>query len=316
MTATEKPQVPAGWFSRRRLARRLVLAGVVGSLAWFSISLAVAYKLTRRPQPPFAEGVVDVPWGTLVSERLKTRDGHEIGAWYHEGREGLPTILLLHGNGGSRKNSLERAEVLASRGYSVLLISLRAHGDSTGDFNDIGYGARLDVLAAVESLERRHPGRPIIVHGTSLGAAAAVFASTELGHRVRGYILESPYQDLKVAVWNRTENALPPVLDWLAYRGLLAATSLILPYVDEISPVERISGIPKDVPVLIIAGGADKLARPSEAQALLNRVKSHGTLVTFEKAGHLKFLKTEPERYRRTIFDFLEPLSGALTSGR
>ena len=52
-----------------------------------------------------------------------------------------------------------------------------------------------------------------------MGSAAAVFAAGELGHRVHGYILESPYQDLKVAVWNRVNVALPPVLSHAAYAG-------------------------------------------------------------------------------------------------
>ena len=82
----------------------------------------------------------------------------------------------------------------------------RAHGDSTGEFDDAGYGARRDVCAAVEFLERRRPGRPVIVDGNSLGSAAAIFAAGELGHRVAAYILECPYQDLKIAVWNRIDN--------------------------------------------------------------------------------------------------------------
>ena len=65
------------------------------------------------------------------------------------------------------------------------------------------------MWAAVEFLEKRRPGRPLIVSGNSMGSAAAVFAAKELGHRVQGYILESPYQDLKVAVWNRLDNSLP-----------------------------------------------------------------------------------------------------------
>ena len=62
----------------------------------------------------------------------------------------------------------------------MLLITLRAHGDSTGALNDIGFGARHDVVAAIDFLERCRPGRPIVVHGASLGAAAALFASAEL----------------------------------------------------------------------------------------------------------------------------------------
>src|SRR5437016_12545555 len=117
------------------------------------------------------------------------------------------------------------------------MISLRAPGDSTGDFNDIGFSARHDVIAAVEFLERRRPGRPVVVLGVSLGAAAAIFAAGELGHRVQGYILESPYQDLKVAVRNRVETYLPPVVDRLAYQGLLTVGPLVIRELEKISPV-------------------------------------------------------------------------------
>src|SRR5262249_51910158 len=156
------------------------------------------------------------------------RDGEQIGAWLLHGRAGRPSVLLLHGNGGGRAQCLGRAEILVRAGCSVLMISLRAHGDSTGERNDIGYSARHDVLAAVEFLERQQPGTPILVHGMSLGAAAALFAARELGGRTSGYILESPYQDLKTAVRNRTENTLPPALDWIAYQGLLIVSSIVL----------------------------------------------------------------------------------------
>ena len=119
------------------------------------------------------------------------RSGH--GSW--KGNPEAPSVLLLHGNKGSRANSLKRAEFLAQAGYAVLMISFRAHGDSTGEFNDVGYSARQDVVAGVEFLEKKRPGHSIVVMGVSLGSAAAIFASAELGHRVRGYILESPYQD-------------------------------------------------------------------------------------------------------------------------
>ena len=93
-------------------------------------------------------------------------------------------------------------------------------------------------------------------------------------HRVQGYILESPYRNLKVAVRHRTENALPPLLDRIAYLGLLVVSPLILPDLEQTSPVDAIRGIPPEVPVLILAGGEDPVARPDEAQAILDRVRS------------------------------------------
>lgn len=244
-------------------------------------------------------------WGTLLPERLTTRDGHTLGAWLIRGRDDAPSVLLVHGNGGSRRDCLGRAELLAGHGCTVLMISARAHGDSTGEFNDIGYGARLDIVAGVESLERLRPGRPVVVHGTSMGAAAAALASGELGGRVRGYILESPYRDLRTAVWNRVENALPPVLDAIAYRGLMAVAPAVLPGLDRIAPVEAIVGVPADVPVLILAGDRDRMARPEEAQALFERVRSHGTLHVFPGADHLRMKEADPDRYREAVLGLI-----------
>jgi len=279
----------AGWpspglINRKRLRLGLLLTSLLLAL-WLAASFAVAYRLTRRDRPPFNEPVPAVSWGKVEPHRLRTRDGQEVGAWFVRGDEQAPSVLLLHGNGGSRIQCLDRAELLAAEGCTLLLVSLRAHGDSTGEFNDIGYSARHDVIAAVEFLERHRPGKPIVVLGASLGAAAAVFASGELAHRVMGYILESPYKDLKTAVRNRTENALPPVLDELAYRGLLLVSCWILPDLNKISPLAAIGGIPGDVPVLILAGGDDRHARPEEARALHDRVRAHSRLIVFEQGG-------------------------------
>jgi uncharacterized protein len=293
---------------RRRFKLGLLLLGVILTL-WLLASLAVAYRLTRRSQPPFPEPVPAVDWARFESERLMTVDGPEIGAWLAVGATDAPSVLLIHGIGASRSACLSRAKLLTAKGCSVLMISLRAHGDSTGDFNDMGYSARHDVVAAVEFLERRRPGNPIIVHGLSMGAGAAVFASGELAHRIKGYVLESPYRDLKIAVRNRTENALPPPLDLIAYLGLLAVSPLVLPDLKRISPVDAIGGIPADVPVLILAGGEDPVARPDEAQAILERVRSHGRLVLFEHGGHMNFPQTYPDLYQRSVLGFVREIN-------
>jgi uncharacterized protein len=141
-----------------------------------------------------------------------------------------------------------------------------------------------------------------------MGAASALFAAGELRHRVSGYILECPYKDLKTAVANRTENALPPVVDRIAYRGLLLVAPLVLPELEKISPLAAIAGIPENVPVLTLAGENDRNARPEESRALHDRVKSHSTLAIFEGAGHVRLRDADPGRYRRLLVDFLKAL--------
>ena len=186
-----------------------------------------------------------------------------------------------------------------------MLISMRAHGDSTGDFNDIGYSARHDVAAAVDFLERRRPGRPIVILGVSLGSAAAAFAAGELGERVAGYVLESPFADLKTAVRNRTRAYLPTPLDQIAYLGLRAAGMAILPNLDAIAPAAAVADVPADVPVLILAGEADRRATPEEARAVFDRVRSHARLVMFPGARHKNLAEIDPPRYRRILVEFV-----------
>ncbi len=90
-----------------------------------------------------------------------------------------------------------------------------------------------------------------------------------------------------------------PAADW----GVVSP--LVLPELEKTSPLDAISGIPVDVPVLILAGGEDPVARPDEAQAILERIRSHGKLIIFEHAGHMNFPETDPDLYQRSVLEFL-----------
>jgi hypothetical protein len=142
----------------------LIAVGLAIAL-WLLSSYAVAYRLTRRLHAIHPEPTPSITWGTIEPLRLATSDGEEIGAWYVDSKPNEPVVLLLHGHGGCRGNCLGRAELAASWGCSVMMISLRAHGDSTGDFDDIGYSARHDVVSAVDWIEKRHSDRPVVIWG-------------------------------------------------------------------------------------------------------------------------------------------------------
>ena len=79
---------------------------------------------------------------------------------------------------------------------------------------------------------------------------------------------------------------------------------LFLPHIDQISPHRAVDGIPDDVPVLILAGDADRHARLHEARAIFARVASHGKLVLFAGAGHGSLFNSDRDLYERTVLDF------------
>ena len=62
-------------------------------------------------------------------------------------------------------------------------------------------------------------------------------------------------------------------------------------------------------PALASGGeGAVYPARPQEARAIHDRIRSHARLVLFERAGHMNFPEADPGRYRRVVLDFIRSI--------
>jgi alpha-beta hydrolase superfamily lysophospholipase len=282
-------------FTKRRLVAIVALAGLI---VWLGSSALVARMFTHRRSAPFPESPPHVAWAKVEGHRLRTSDNQEIGAWLVRGDRQKGCVLLLHGNGESRRQMLPVMQWLAEAHFTVLAISLRA---------DLGWSARHDVTAAVAFLRRECPRQSVYIVGRSLGAAAAIFAAGELDGTIAGYFLEQPYKDLKTATWNRLQHYLPLVLDWIAYAGLRLWAPVFLPVdPDQLSPHDHIQDIPESVPVVFVTGSADRHAHLDEVTAMYHRIKSHATLVVFDGAAHESLDRYDAGLYQTTLFRFLE----------
>lgn len=281
-----------------RLALVCLLLLPVGGVAMGALA---ARHLTRRAAPPSPEP----PPPGWQAVALTATDGTRLGGWLHPGTDGAPCVLALHGNGSSRTGLRHVLDVLAGDGACVLALSLRAHGDSGGELNDFGWSAALDVEAGVAFLERELPGRRRLVFGTSLGAAAALYAARSTGTRVDGYALESPYRDLETAVRNRLRMRLGPA-EPLAFALLWPWGARVLP-VDpaNLRPVDAVRGVPASVPLLLLAGDRDLHATPREAEDIAASAPGPVRLERFPDAAHGMLQRSDAERYRALLRAFV-----------
>ncbi|MDX1970715.1 MAG: alpha/beta fold hydrolase [Planctomycetaceae bacterium] len=264
---------------------------------WLGLSCVVASALTQRAHPMRAE---QLPSGTASrweTVRLSTSDGETLGAWFAIGDREQPVVLLFHGNGGCRSSMLPQADWLVARGCGVLLVTLRAHGDSTGTRNDIGYSSRLDVRSAVDWVAQRDPTRRRIVWGQSVGGAAAILASLDAELPVDGYILECVFADLDRAVWNRLRMYLPPVLDQIAYVGLRVVAPAFVPHLDETAPARAAKRMPTDRPVLLLAGSIDRRATVAESQEIAASIGECAHVAIVEGGDHLTLHDANSQQY-------------------
>src|SRR5262249_36417926 len=89
-----------------------------------------------------------------------------------------------------------------------------------------------------------------------------------------------------------------------------------LPELDRMAPVEAIRAVPVSVPVLLLAGGRDRLARPEEARALYDRVRTRARLVWFDEAGRESYYAPDSLRYPHVVLELLHSATAPATDVR
>ncbi|MET0656684.1 MAG: alpha/beta hydrolase [Steroidobacteraceae bacterium] len=92
------------------------------------------------------------------------------------GNVGQPPVVLMHGGGQTRHSWGRAADALAKRGYHVISLDLRGHGDSDWA-PDLDYS--LDAFAADLRLVLQTLAAPAAIVGASLGGVTGLIAVGE-----------------------------------------------------------------------------------------------------------------------------------------
>jgi pimeloyl-ACP methyl ester carboxylesterase len=117
-----------------------------------------------------------------------------------------PLVVGIHGMGDLRSVFRFTTPALVDAGYRVATFDLRGHGDSSDGFDaydDIAL--KSDTLALIDHLG----GGPVVLLGSSMGAAASVLVATERPDTVAGIGLLGPFvRDPKQTAIGRSMNSL------------------------------------------------------------------------------------------------------------
>ena len=249
-----------GKLRRKRLLRR----SAFGTLGLLVLSLVASWVVgglfisshPRTVGPPPA----DFP-AKLIN--LRSDSGATLAGWHVPSMNHQGVVVLLHGIRGSRLAMVDRARFLHSAGYSLVMIDLQAHGESTGDAITLGHLEKHDVRAAVKYAKSQHPREPIAVVAVSLGAASALLASP-LG--VDALIIESMYPNIDAAVHNRVA-AQMGFLSWLPANLLLVQLKPRLGISPEdLRPIDYVPEV--DCPLFVMSGTKDEHTTPAETKAI------------------------------------------------
>lgn len=117
-------------------------------------------------------------------------------------REPVAAAVLFNGGGGAvglltriprpGANFLVRSRArFVSEGVATAVIDTPTDLSSMSDGYRMGRRHADDVARVVAELERRFPGKPVFLVGTSRGTVSAAYAGAALGERVAGVVLTS-----------------------------------------------------------------------------------------------------------------------------
>lgn len=248
---------------RRRVAIGLPLMfGGVGSAVYALQDRLIYFPDPTPPPPPGLLGLAGV-------ERvaLRTADGLALLGWHAAPtRAGAPTILYLHGNGGSLAHRAPRVQRFLQHGFGALFVQWRGYGGNPGTPGEDAFAR--DAEAGLGFLrERDVAASRTVLWGESLGTGIAVRIAAERPGEVAAVVLESPYTSL---------------LD-LAHRHypILPARLLLRDRYDSLSRIPLVTA-----PILILQGSADTLVPPEMGRRLAAAARAPVELWEAPGAGH------------------------------
>jgi uncharacterized protein len=231
------------------------------------------------------------------------RNALKIAGWWI-GRAGADaTAVVVHGYADAKVGALAWAPMWHDAGVNVLLIDLRAHGESGGRLTSAGFHERDDLDAVINSirLERPDASRRLYLWGGSLGGAVAL-ATAARREDIDGVVADGVFDRYPNVVANHARLIAAPatMLQPLTVRlaGWLADADF-----EQVAPVEMLAQI--NCPVLLVHTRQDPFVPPDEienlARAMTRRSVEGDEHWILENEGHLRAIHHDPAGYAERI---------------
>lgn len=201
------------------------------------------------------------------------------------------TVLVLHGIYQSKDHRLVLpwGRRWAAAGYRAVMVDLRGHGRSSGDWLTYGAVDSRDMIQVIDALaERGLIAGKLGVFGGSYGGATALQLAAD-DPRVDAVVVVAAYTSMRDVVPNFARQFLP-VIEWFISDAKFDAAIDLAGEMagfdpDRASALEAIART--RTPVLLIHGDEDRHVRPEHSRILHAAAPEHSKLVLLDDEGHM-----------------------------
>lgn len=237
---------------------------------------------------------------------ITSHDGLRLHAKYYHTADGAPLTIFMHGyRGGALRDGNGAFIISKRRGYNVLMVDQRAHGQSEGKVMTFGIKERLDCLDWIHyANERLGKETPIVLAGISMGAATVMLATAlDLPSNVKCVLADCGFSSPKEIIQSVIRSMGLPVA--LAYPVVRLSGKVFGKIdIEEVSCVEAVKN--SKVPILFIHGLGDHFVPSHMSQACYDACAAEKRILLVEGAGHGLSHCVDSKSYNAAVEEFLD----------
>ena len=254
-----------------------------------------------------------------------------------------PILVVIHGWGRSRWDSLTRVEPFLHACCEMVLLDLPAHGEHASTWSALGIHEPTCVLNVLQEIARQSPGKNIILAGHSMGAGIAIRAanlaaqnieeSPENTHKNQAEPKPSPIQatsqSSQAAPQQATSNQPVRVVGVIAFapyqtlrspiparlslknlpRWPLAPIAfLMLRILNRMDQPLSMAARELRAPLLVITGDHDPISPAADAQKICETAP-RSTLIVLPYLRHDNLRDGDAEKFDTSIAKFLQDIT-------
>lgn len=237
---------------------------------------------------------------------IESFDGLKLHAtWFPQG-ECKKVVICFHGyTSQGMSDYIGLSGYYLQKGYSMLLVDERAHGQSEG--KHIGFGCldRQDALKWIEKVIKDcGEDVEILLHGTSMGGATVLMTSgLKLPIQVKGIISDCAFTSAKEVFTHVLKSmyhmpAFPTIQISDFMNRKLSGYGL-----DECNAAREVKKA--KVPILLIHGSGDTFVPCSMCETIYQNCASPKKKLIIEGAAHAESYYKDPTSYEKALNEFI-----------
>ena len=237
---------------------------------------------------------------------IRSNDGLKLHGTWFPGENRQKVVICFHGyTSQGMSDYIGLSGYYLKRGFSMLLVDERAHGESEGTYIGFGCLDRLDAMEWIRwVMEKQGEQVQILLHGISMGGATVLMTSgLKLPAQVKGIISDCGFTSAREVFTHVLKHMihLPafPMIQ-LADRINKNRTGYGLEDCNAAREVRKAK-----VPILLIHGSADTFVPCSMCETIYENCASPKQKLIVEGAAHAESYYKNTEAYENAMNEFI-----------